>query len=117
MKTIKKLYKKALIAVLHCAVFILADYLNVSDELAGNLRSLDEVFDNVAYTRRWYANIFTSIPDYSGITAAAGNITGFKNPWAGMCDELTVGYGDAKLYNKTDKKRIQYEFPSLGYVL
>ena len=63
----------------------------------------DEVFDNVSYTRRWYANIFTSIPDYSGITAAVGNITGFKNPWAGMCDELTVGYGDAKLYNKTDK--------------
>ncbi|WP_394369356.1 RagB/SusD family nutrient uptake outer membrane protein [Bacteroides congonensis] len=86
------------------------DYLNVSDELAGNLRSLDEVFDNVSYTRRWYANIFTSIPDYSGITAAVGNITGFKNPWAGMCDELTVGYGDAKLYNKTDKNASNMSF-------
>ncbi|WP_455972091.1 RagB/SusD family nutrient uptake outer membrane protein [Bacteroides congonensis] len=103
MKTIKKLYKKILIAAFTLCNIYSCDYLNVSDELAGNLRSLDEVFDNVSYTRRWYANIFTSIPDYSGITAAVGNITGFKNPWAGMCDELTVGYGDAKLYNKTDK--------------
>lgn len=103
MKTIKKLYKKILIAAFTLCNIYSCDYLNVSDELAGNLRSLDEVFDNVSYTRRWYANIFTSIPDYSGITAAVGNITGLKNPWAGMCDELTVGYGDAKLYNKTDK--------------
>lgn len=100
----KKLYKKILIAAFALCNIYSCDYLNVSDELAGNLRSLDEIFDNVSYTRRWYANIFTSIPDYSGITAAAGSITGFKNPWAGMCDELTVGYGDAKLYNKTDKK-------------
>ncbi len=103
MKKIKKLYKKILLAAFTLCNIYSCDYLNVSDELAGNLRSLDEVFDNVSYTRRWYANIFTSIPDYSGITAAVGNITGFKNPWAGMCDELTVGYGDAKLYNKTDK--------------
>ena len=110
MKTIKKLYKKILIAAFALCNIYSCDYLNVSDELAGNLRSLDEVFDNVSYTRRWYANIFTSIPDYSGITAAVGNITGFKNPWAGMCDELTVGYGDAKLYNKTDKNASNMSF-------
>ena len=110
MKTIKKLYKKILIAAFTLCNIYSCDYLNVSDELAGNLRSLDEVFDNVSYTRRWYANIFTSIPDYSGITAAVGNITGFKNPWAGMCDELTVGYGDAKLYNKTDKNASNMSF-------
>jgi len=110
METIKKLYKKILIAAFALCNIYSCDYLNVSDELAGNLRSLDEVFDNVAYTKRWYANIFTSIPDYSGITAAVGNITGFKNPWAGMCDELTVGYGDAKLYNKTDKNASNMSF-------
>ena len=110
METIKKLYKKILIAAFALCNIYSCDYLNVSDELAGNLRSLDEVFDNVAYTKRWYANIFTSIPDYSGITAAVGNITGFKNPWAGMCDELTVGYGDAKLYNNTDKNASNMSF-------
>lgn len=114
MKTIKKLYKKILIAAFALCNIYSCDYLNVSDELAGNLRSLDEVFDNVAYTKRWYANIFTSIPDYSGITAAVGNVTGFKNPWAGMCDELTVGYGDAKLYNKTDKNASNMGFHRWG---
>ena len=110
----KKLYKKILIAAFALCNIYSCDYLNVSDELAGNLRSLDEIFDNVSYTRRWYANIFTSIPDYSGITAAAGSITGFKNPWAGMCDELTVGYGDAKLYNKTDKNAANMSFHRWG---
>ncbi|WP_294476784.1 RagB/SusD family nutrient uptake outer membrane protein [uncultured Bacteroides sp.] len=114
MKTIKKLYKKILITAFALCTIYSCDYLNVSDELAGNLRSLDEIFDNVAYTKRWYANIFTSIPDYSGITAAEGNITGFKNPWAGMCDELTVGYGDAKLYNKTDKNASNMTFHRWG---
>ena len=109
----KKLYKKILIAAFALCNIYSCDYLNVSDELAGNLRSLDEIFDNVSYTRRWYANIFTSIPDYSGITAA-GSITGFKNPWAGMCDELTVGYGDAKLYNKTDKNAANMSFHRWG---
>ena len=108
----KKLYKKILIAAFALCNIYSCDYLNVSDELAGNLRSLDEIFDNVSYTRRWYANIFTSIPDYSGITAAAGSITGFKNPWAGMCDELTVG--DAKLYNKTDKNAANMSFHRWG---
>ena len=108
----KKLYKKILIAAFALCNIYSCDYLNVSDELAGNLRSLDEIFDNVSYTRRWYANIFTSIPDYSGITAAAGSITGFKNPWAGMCDELTVGYGE--LYNKTDKNAANMSFHRWG---
>ena len=57
----KKLYKKILIAAFALCNIYSCDYLNVSDELAGNLRSLDEIFDNVSYTRRWYANIFTSI--------------------------------------------------------
>ena len=53
----KKLYKKILIAAFALCNIYSCDYLNVSDELAGNLRSLDEIFDNVSYTRRWYANI------------------------------------------------------------
>lgn len=48
----KKLYKKILIAAFALCNIYSCDYLNVSDELAGNLRSLDEIFDNVSYTRR-----------------------------------------------------------------
>lgn len=110
MKTKKKLYRKVLIVAFTLCNLCSCNYLDVSDELAGNLQSLDEIFDNVAYTKRWYANIFTAIPDYSGIVAAEGNVTGFKNPWAGMCDELTVGYGDNKLYNKTEKMQQTWVF-------
>ena len=110
MKTLKKLYKKLLIAGIVLCNLCSCNYLNVSDELAGNLQSLDEVFNNVDYTKRWYANIFIFIPDYSGIIASGANTAGFKNPWAGICDELTVGYGDAKLYNKTDKNAANVAF-------
>ena len=48
----KKLYKKILIAAFALCNIYSCDYLNVSDELAGNLRSLDEIFDNVSYTRK-----------------------------------------------------------------
>lgn len=114
MKTKKKLYRKVLIVAFTLCNLCSCNYLDVSDELAGNLQSLDEIFDNVAYTKRWYANIFTAIPDYSGIVAAEGNVTGFKNPWAGMCDELTVGYGDNKLYNKTEKNAANMGFHRWG---
>lgn len=39
----KKLYKKILIAAFALCNIYSCDYLNVSDELAGNLRSLDEI--------------------------------------------------------------------------
>lgn len=60
MKTKKKLYRKVLIVAFTLCNLCSCNYLDVSDELAGNLQSLDEIFDNVAYTKRWYANIFTA---------------------------------------------------------
>ena len=45
------------------------DYLGVSDQLAGGLQNTEQVFDNVSYTKRWYANVFAGIPDYSGINS------------------------------------------------
>lgn len=57
------------------------DYLGVSDQLAGGLQNTEQVFDNVSYTKRWYANVFAGIPDYSGINSV--NVGAFKNPWTG----------------------------------
>jgi hypothetical protein len=77
------------------------DYLDVSDELAGGLNNVDQVFDNAAYTRRWYANVFTGIPDYYDMVHAnwdAGGQTGLHNPWTGMTDEIHTGYGDNNNY-------------------
>ena len=75
---------------------------------------MDEIFDNVAYTKRWYANIFTAIPDYSGIVAAEGNVTGFKNPWAGMCDELTDWLWRTTNYTIKQKKCSKHGFHRWG---
>lgn len=73
-------------------------YLNVSDELAGGLKSVDEVFENPAYARRWYGNVMSGIPDYSTIVRAdwdAGGQTGLHNPWTCMTDEVNAPYADA----------------------
>ena len=88
------------------------DYLNVSDQLAGGLQNTDEVFENVNYTKRWYANIFSSIPDYSSLNKVG--INGFGNPWTSICDELVTGYGDAANYNISDKNAANVSFHRYG---
>lgn len=88
------------------------DYLGVSDQLAGGLQNTEQVFDNVSYTKRWYANVFAGIPDYSGINSV--NVGAFKNPWTGMCDELVVGYGNPSKYNNSDRNAANMGFHRYG---
>ena len=88
------------------------DYLGVSDQLAGGLQYTEQVFDNVSYTKRWYANVFAGIPDYSGINSV--NVGAFKNPWTGMCDELVVGYGNSSKYNNSDRNAANMGFHRYG---
>lgn len=88
------------------------DYLGVSDQLAGGLQNTEQVFDNVSYTKRWYANVFAGIPDYSGINSV--NVGAFKNPWTGMCDELVVGSGNSSKYNNSDRNAANMGFHRYG---
>lgn len=88
------------------------DYLGVSDQLAGGLQNTEQVFDNVSYTKRWYANVFAGIPDYSGINSV--NVGAFKNPWTGMCDELVVGSGNSSKYNNSDRNAVNMGFHRYG---
>ena len=88
------------------------DYLGVSDQLAGGLQNTEQVLDNVSYTKRWYANVFAGIPDYSGINSV--NVGAFKNPWTGMCDELVVGYGNSSKYNNSDRNAANMGFHRYG---
>lgn len=88
------------------------DYFGVSDQLAGGLQNTEQVFDNVSYTKRWYANVFAGIPDYSGINSV--NVGAFKNPWTGMCDELVVGYGNSSKYNNSDRNAANMGFHRYG---
>ena len=88
------------------------DYQGVSEQLAGGLQNTEQVFDNVSYTKRWYANVFAGIPDYSGINSV--NVGAFKNPWTGMCDELVVGYGNSSKYNNSDRNASNMGFHRYG---
>lgn len=64
------------------------DYLDVSDELASNL-TIEQVFDNVGYTKGWHANIYNCISEYSQMFMKPN---GFQNPWPCMSNELTCAY-------------------------
>lgn len=82
------------------------NYLDVSNELAGGLTSTDQVFDNPAYTRRWYANVMSGVADYSNII----NGDGLGNPWAGMSDEIANGFGNVVNYNISPKNSLNMGF-------
>lgn len=69
-----------------------SDYLDVSDELASNL-TIEQVFDNVKYTKQWHANIFNCISEYSRYF---NQPTGFNNPWSTLCGETSVNWAAGK---------------------
>ncbi|WP_315302790.1 RagB/SusD family nutrient uptake outer membrane protein [Tannerella forsythia] len=73
------------------------DYLNVSDELAGEL-TMPEVFENSAMTRRFHRYIYTGIPDMSNIimNSSYSGITGLDNPWVSISDELKAAQNNVR---------------------
>lgn len=88
------------------------NYLDVSNELSGGLTSTDQIFENPAYTRRWYANVLSAIPDYSTIIRADwdGGTNGVQNPWTSMSDEVNSSYGDAANFNIAPKNSTNMRF-------
>lgn len=90
--------------ILFCASFFImctfsscTDYLNVSDELAGEL-DLTQVFENSSLTRRFHRNIYSGIPDMSFISlnASYAAISGLGNPWPSVSDELKGAQNNVK---------------------
>lgn len=73
------------------------DYLNVSDDLAAEM-TMEEVFNNTSYTRRFHRYIYTGIPDMSNIiiTGAYASLTGLDNPWPAVSDELKSAQNNVK---------------------
>ncbi|WP_316817860.1 RagB/SusD family nutrient uptake outer membrane protein [Pedobacter nyackensis] len=68
------------------------DYLNVSDELASSL-TIEQTFENVRYTKRWHANIFNCISEYSRIF---DGVTGFSNPWFVLSGEGATNWDNLR---------------------
>lgn len=114
----KKIFTQITAAVvLLLSISCSKDYLNVSDELAGGLTNLKELFDKPSYAKRFYANIFTGIPDYSNMVRAdwdAGGMTGLHNPWTGMSDEISTQYGDNARYLISNKNSSNMKFQRWG---
>lgn len=67
-----------------------SDYLDVSSEITENL-TLEEVFDNPNYIRRWHSNLFNCISEYSSI--GRNQYDGFSGVWVSMCGETTISGG------------------------
>lgn len=73
------------------------DYLDVSDDLAAEL-TLEEVFNNASYSKRFHRNIYTGIPNPSHIILdnSYAGLTGLDNPWPALSDELKCAQGNTK---------------------
>jgi len=63
-------------------------YLDVSSELAQNL-TIDQVFENAAYTKRWHDNTFNCIIEYSKNASTADAMS---NPWDAISGELACNF-------------------------
>lgn len=92
MKKINYIIKSALFIGFFSILFAGCTFLDVSDELAGQLNK-EEVFNDPQKTRQWHRNIFTGIPDYSNIRVkdTSGSENGLGNPWTALSDEITFG--------------------------
>lgn len=86
MKRLKYLLIITLAACISCS-----DFLDVSEELAEEM-TMEDVFNNPAYTRRFHRYIYTGIPDmtFMVFTDQYSNsaLTGLHNPWSATSDEL-----------------------------
>ena len=88
MKTINKI--KYIVVLLFTVISLNScTFLNVSDELASEL-SLDDVFENAQFTRRFHRGIYLGIPNSSLIEIDNSYLpmTGLDNPWPTASDEL-----------------------------
>ncbi len=95
-----KLYNKIQITLLFLFVAITTscnkDYLDVSDELAGQI-TMEQLFSRPNLVKQFHRSIFTGIPDSSCmIFDLTQNLDGFDNPWAGSTDELKMSYNPLK---------------------
>ena len=93
---LKYIYKICILSFCLTA-FTGCDYLAVSDELASEL-TMEEVFENAAYTRRFHRGIYTGIPDVSfmSINSGYGTCSGLGLPWVACSDEMKTGHNNVK---------------------
>ncbi len=72
------------IGLLICAAAS-CSFLDVSEELAGGISDISQVFSNVDRTKKWYSQVFNNRPDYSAVFVSSSPM---GNPWTSMADEI-----------------------------
>lgn len=89
MKNIKNTIRVCLVGALLATNTSCLDYLDVSKEIAENLTT-DQVFSSPEYLKRWYSEVYSTIPAYSEI--GSNYISpGFCNSWEVLAGGLTCG--------------------------
>ena len=90
------IYKVCVFSLCLCAVTG-CDYLAVSDQLAEEL-TMEQVFDNASYTRRFHRGIYTAIPNVSfmSIDNSYATCDGLGLPWVGYSDEMACPHNNFK---------------------
>lgn len=90
------IYKVCVFSLCLCAVTG-CDYLAVSDQLAEEL-TMEQVFDNASYTRRFHRGIYTAIPNVSFMSVDNSYATcdGLGLPWVGYSDEMACPHNNFK---------------------
>lgn len=85
-----------------------ADYLDVSSELEENL-DIEQVFKNPKYLKKWYAEIYSTIPRYS--QTGYGASTGFHGVWNMLAGEMTAASGVMKTQASSSYNAESAPFP------
>lgn len=80
----QKIAKILSVGLLACTAWS-CSFLDVSDELAGGISDISQVFSNVNRTKRWYGQVFNNRPDYSAVFVSSSPM---GNPWTSMADEI-----------------------------
>ncbi|MCD2424787.1 RagB/SusD family nutrient uptake outer membrane protein [Niabella pedocola] len=86
-----KIFNKLLFGTLVVTTVLTASckkYLDVSSELAANL-TIDGVFENAGYAKRWHANAFNCIIEYSKNASSADAMS---NPWSAISGEMVCNF-------------------------
>ena len=80
----QKIAKILSLGLLACTAWS-CSFLDVSDELAGGITDISQVFSNVDRTKKWYSQVFNNRPDYSAVFVSSSPM---GNPWTSMADEI-----------------------------
>lgn len=99
MKNIKSIIHTIIVIVLVSGITSCNDYLDISKELSKNLDK-ETVFSTASYLKRWYGEIYSTMPNYSETGFDIQSQGGFYNSWAILSGELVCAHPNVLKYGQ-----------------